>query len=69
MIDNSTYNLVLEKFRIPSVKGYMDIIELCNACLEKANDDADAYYIKSMALFGLATRIKDHDEIYALINS
>ncbi len=69
MIDNTTYNLVLEKFRFPSVKDYMDIIEFCNACLDKTNDDADAYYIKSMALFGLATRIKDHDEIYALINS
>ncbi len=69
MIEESIYNLVLEKFRLPSVKDYMDIIEFCNACLEKANDDADAYYIKSMALFGLATRIKNHDEIYALINS
>lgn len=69
MIDTQVYNTILEKFRIPSVKDYMDIIEFCNACLDKANDDADAYYIKSMALFGLATRIKDHDEIYALINS
>lgn len=59
------YKLILEKFYSPSLQNYIDVINLCTNNINKNYNDVNAHYIKSMALFGIATLINNADEIYA----
>lgn len=68
-MNTSTYALVIEKFKNPSFESYMDVIEICSANIRQDECDASSHYIKAMALFGLATLIKNKDEVYAASNN
>ena len=59
------YKLILEKFYYPSLQNYIDVIELCSNNINKNYNDVNAHYIKSMAIFGIATLVDKVDEIYA----
>ncbi len=59
------YKLILEKFYSPSLQNYIDVIELCSNNINKNYNDVNAHYIKSMAIFGIATLVDKVDEIYA----
>lgn len=59
------YKLILEKFYYPSLQNYLDVIEFCTNNINKNYNDVNAHFIKSMALFGIATLINNVDEIYA----
>lgn len=59
------YKLILEKFYDPSLQNYIDVIDLCTNNINKNYNDVNAHYVKSMALFGIATLINKADEIYA----
>ena len=65
METNEIYKLILEKFNSPSLKNYLDILELCSNNINKNYNDVNAHYIKSMALFGIATLVDKVDEVYA----
>lgn len=69
MIDEMTYKTILENFGNPSLSSYVNIIEICSNNIDRDYNNADAHYIKSMAMFGIATLIEGRDEIYAYINS
>ncbi len=59
------YKLILENFYSPSLRNYIDVIDLCTNDINRNFNDANAHYIKSMALFGIATLVGSADEIYA----
>lgn len=69
MLKQTTYESIVDKFSSPSLKNYMEVVELCTNEIEKNYNDADLHYIKSMALFGLTTLIQNADELYAAIHS
>lgn len=65
MESKEIYKLILEKFYSPSLQNYIDVIELCSNNINKNYNDVNAHYIKSMAIFGIATLVDKVDEIYA----
>ena len=63
------YKLILEKFYYPSLQNYIDVIELCSNNINKNYNDVNAHYIKSMAIFGIATLVDKVDEILTFLET